>query len=239
MDCSIDRHIVRSKLFKAPGQPSGRLTVFFSGWATDEGLMEALFPSKDGASVLPDGGGDILLCYGHQDYVLNKKLFEYYSRIRLVAWSLGVWASEFACGAEDLHFEECIAVNGTVFPVDDSFGIPLAVYKGTLDNLNERNLYKFRMRMCGGKENYERFMTCAPKRTMEDIKEELESILLRSRAVNWAHNKWDKAIVCSSDAIFPPQNQIAGWRERGVDPVVMELPHFSPEVLRELLIFEA
>ena len=70
-----------------------------------------------------------------------------YRKIRLVAWSLGVWAASVVFGKKPVSFTEAIAVNGTPCPVHDRWGIPETIFRGTLDNVTEEGMRRFNRRM--------------------------------------------------------------------------------------------
>ncbi len=91
---------------------------------------------------------DLLICYDYQDLNLDFD-FSAYRHIRLVAWSMGVWAAERAL--QGIRLKSATAVNGTGLPCDDNFGIPDTIFKATLDNLTENTRLKFERRICGDK----------------------------------------------------------------------------------------
>ncbi len=262
--CSLGNDFIQTELFR--GVDRSTLTLFFSGWATDGNLIKSLFTegttqSQQSPQFLPQQTSewppfsiappnDILICYNYNGYLFNSKLIEGYSRIGLVAWSLGVWAAEFATGLEGVAFDEAVALNGTTTPIDEQRGIPPAIYTGTLNGLNERNLYKFRRRMCGSTESYNAFMQFPPQRTMESIKGELAAILTRSQTKDWTSIPWSKAIICTQDAIFPPDNQVNAWNSlneervaaeanlsgiKEIEICLVEQPHFPAALLKSLL----
>ncbi len=74
-----------------------------------------------------------------------------YVRIHLISWSFGVWVSQYFCEKYQVKPDYSVAINGTLFPVDDKYGIKESIVTGTLEQLDERNLIKFQMRMVGGK----------------------------------------------------------------------------------------
>ena len=237
--CPLENNFIQTELIR--GVDRSTLTLFFSGWATDGNLIKSLFFTPP---------NDILICYNYNGYLFNSKLVEGYSRIRLVAWSLGVWAAEFATGLESVVFDEAVALNGTTTPIDEQRGIPPPIYTGTLNGLNERNLYKFRRRMCGSTESYNTFMQFPPQRTMESIKGELAAILTRSQTKDWTSIPWSKAIICTQDAIFPPDNQVNAWKGlneervtaeanlsgiKEIEICLVEQPHFPAALLKSLL----
>ena len=143
-----------------------RLTLFFAGWGMDE------CPFMDYCS----GNSDLLVCYDYRSLDFDFTLLQGYQEIRLIAWSMGVWAASMVLQDMDLPICESVALNGTVTPVDDLKGISQQVFEGTLEGLNEVTLEKFIRRMCLKKENLETFLSKRPQRAVEELQEELRRI---------------------------------------------------------------
>ena len=145
---------------------SSQLTIFFTGWGMDDKPFSSISLTHD-----------VLMVY---DYTvidaIPLHLIEGYKDIRIVAWSFGVWVASVYLSRYIgiLPVSETFALNGTPFPIDDEKGISHAIFNGTLDNLNDRTLYKFRKRMCG--KQYESFIEQAPQRTTENLKQELSAL---------------------------------------------------------------
>ncbi len=129
--------------------------------------------------------------------------------IHLIAWSMGVWAATQVLA--DVPLASAVAVNGTPQPMDDRYGIPVAIFEGTLATLSEAGLLKFRRRMCGGGEALKGFMAQAPQRSLEDLRTELATLhqMIQSRPAK--PFTWTQAYVGSEDKIFPPANQLAAF----------------------------
>ena len=68
-------------LHKTPG--SGTLTLLFGGWGSGAELFAECRP-KD---------SDLMLCYDYHDLDFDPGVLKEYSSIRVVAWSMGVWAA--------------------------------------------------------------------------------------------------------------------------------------------------
>ena len=116
---------------------TGRLIFIFAGWSTGPDFYRHI--------NLP--GWDVMLVYGYSDFHFPYSIFDEYPTVALFAWSLGVFMASKTIPFERLSL--AVAVNGTETPVNDRSGIPIDIFKGTITTLNERNLKKFRMRMCG------------------------------------------------------------------------------------------
>ena len=104
-------------------QNNQNLIVFFAGWSFDAN------PFK----FLDCGDSDVLFVY---DYNKISKLdeFECFNNYRtktLVSWSMGVF-SAYLLRDVFRDFDLKTAINGTVFPVDNSCGIPVRSFELTL-----------------------------------------------------------------------------------------------------------
>ncbi|OOF57678.1 pimeloyl-ACP methyl esterase BioG family protein [Rodentibacter genomosp. 2] len=178
------------------------LLVYFAGWGTPISAVSHL--------VMPENY-DLLICYDYQDLSLDFD-FSGYQKIRLVAWSMGVWVAERALQGTPL--ESATAVNGTGLPCDDQAGIPFTIFKGTLDNLNETTRAKFERRICGDKTNLA-FYHSMPARDFQEIQQELTAFF---HAIEQDKRTdlilWTKAIIGCKDKIFSPENQRHYWCTR-------------------------
>ena len=198
-----------------------RLTLFFAGWGMDE------CPFMDYCS----GNSDLLVCYDYRS--LDFTLLQGYQEIRLIAWSMGVWAASMVLQDMDLPICERVALNGTVTPVDDLKGIPQQVFEGTLEGLNEGTLEKFIRRMCLKKENLETFLSKRPQRAVEELQEELRRIGEQVKSCAVPSFAWERAVIGKNDLIFTAVNQRNAWT--GTEVAEYDIPHYSEEIMRDLL----
>lgn len=143
---------------------------------------------------------------------------------------MGVWAASQVLQGLKVPFQQKIAVNGTLFPIDAHRGIMPAVFQATLDGLNEASLLKFYRRMCGTSEAYEKFLKKAPKRSLEDLKEELVSIGEKSLAYPTPDFHWEVAIIGLKDRIFLPENQHNAW-PKSTKIMEIDVPHYHSTLL--------
>ena len=129
------------KFLKKEGRPS--LLLIFGGWGTWPGLFSGYsYPE----------GSDVLLCCDYRSPDFDAGLLTGYGSVDLVAWSMGVWTAAHVLsgtGLEACPLRRRIAVNGTMYPVDDLRGIPVRVFEGTLERMSRPVLDKFVRRMCG------------------------------------------------------------------------------------------
>lgn len=167
-----------------------RLLLVFNGWSVP------VPPAVDTPQVVADY--DIAVVSGYDSFVLPQLPREY-DEVVLLAWSLGVHAAEIALKQTSLPLTLTVAVNGTPFPVDDSRGIPEAVFRATAEQLTEQSLARFRRRM--GAPAMER-----GPRPLEELRREL--IEFPTEPVEF---RWDRAVISKADRIFPPENQRRAW----------------------------
>jgi len=212
--------------YQPPGGPTGErdLLLFFAGWGMDEHPFLEYCP----------GNRDVIICYDYRSLDFDYSILESYSRIKLLAWSMGVWAASyvFADHYSSFHFFERIAVNGTLYPVDKEKGIPENIFYGTLEGLNDITLNKFRRRMCGSSAVFNSFQQKMPCRTMNELRQELECIGTKSQEPLQNVLNWDKIYIGKSDKIFSMQNQINAWKDNAI--LLVEEEHYPTGLWNEL-----
>ncbi len=180
------------------------------------------------------GGDDLIVLYDYADLRLDTSLIEGYRHYRAVAWSMGVWAASCVVPGLGLDITESVAVAGTTTPVSDGYGIPRAIFEGTLTGLCDKSLKAFRRRMCGGATAAAEFEKRAPERDIKSLREELSAIGGMS-AVKTGTMIWDRAIVTLRDNIFPPEAQRAAHERDGARTVTQaDVPHWHYGTLRDI-----
>ncbi len=207
------------------------LLVFFGGW----GSSPELFSGHEIAE-----GYDCLLCFDYSDMDFDWTLTEGYERVDVAAWSMGVWIADMICGACPERISGmAVAFGGTPYPVDDEYGIPGNIFRGTLDGLSLPVLTKFRRRMCG--EDLAYFEAHIPKRNLDSLKAELKAIrdeYFYVRCMNTptnVKNIWNLAMIGERDLVFPVRNQVAAWKKDGVKIILQDVPHYSKAVFDRIL----
>lgn len=196
--------------------------LFFAGWGMDEYPFMEYHPASH----------DFFICYDYHSLDFDESIFKSYTNIHVVAWSMGVWAASQVLKDIQLPITESIAVNGTPFPVHDTKGIPHSIFEGTLNGLNELTLRKFRRRMCGSQDSFNRFLEKVPQRDIEDLKEELKIIGEKVRLSNDALSRWDKVYIGTSDKIFVTDNQLNAWQ--GYNTCLIDQEHYAEDLWKEL-----
>lgn len=186
-----------------------KLIVFYNGWGMDE---------------------NILTNFNHQDfdvYTLNNfnierpitENFSTYSEKHLIAWSLGVFFANF----DSNNFNQKIAINGTLNPIDKNEGILPEIFDGTINTWNEKNREKFYLRICGNTENYQKFLQIAPNRDYNEQKEELIFIKNEIEKANNRNETFNKSICGLGDNIFSVKSQKNFWKNIAIE---VNIPHF-------------
>lgn len=200
---------------------SGRLILLFPGWSCGRELYDD-FCFK---------GWDVAVVEDYSDFHLDASPLSGYSTVYLFAWSLGVFMAEIS-GIASL-VTGAFALNGTLTPADDSFGIPREIFIGTAENLSPRNLQKFRKRMAGDSATYrETFARDFSEEETAFWKGILFKILDVQAAVDSPALPWSKVFLSENDAIFPFENMKRHWEHIGenlnCEIIVLEEGHYVP-----------
>ena len=202
-----------------------RLLLLFAGWGVDERLF--CTPVAEGY--------DFLLCYDYRTLNFDFSFISKYKSIRLAAWSMGVWVAGKILANVCLPYEMKLAFNGTPFPIDDERGIPFSIFQGTLQNMSEAVLFKFRRRMCGTSDEMKCFMTNVPLRSWIEIGEELSAlqqfVMEEDKAVSVSF--WNKVYIGLKDRIFPIENQRKAWEQ--IVMLELDVAHYDSAWMASLL----
>lgn len=167
-----------------------------------------------------------------------------HTQYTVYAWSFGVYIAPILINKWGIssHVVSATAINGTCIPVNDSFGIPVSIAQGTLDNLSEASRQKFNIRMFTSRTEYSENQQYFSKRNIEDLRKELTFFINLAMSENkknasdkdsslYQHTPskntfYTKAIVGTQDRIFPPQNQLAFWESQNVQIEQIEMGHW-------------
>lgn len=170
-----------------------KIIIFFNGWGMDENVVKHLEPDEY----------DILMFYDYNslETEIEISLINKYSEKYLVAWSMGVMCATLF----DISYTKKIAINGTLYPIDDNFGIPQKIYDLTLKGFSKTCVKKFIENMFNGNlPNIEII------RDLENQKSELIELKKYKSNDNF---KYDKILISSNDKIIPTKNQVAFWKQ--------------------------
>lgn len=197
-----------------------RLILFFTGWGMDERPTAHLGPQ----------GADVLFCYDYTEppeTAVLDELLRSYARVVLAAWSLGVWAAWEAFGGSTVKFEDALAINGTLRPVDSECGIPPDRFEQTASLWSEATRPRFYRRMCGDPAALAFFLNAAPRRSVEFQREELLAVGRRVAEKKMGENRlFHRAFIGRKDRVFPPAGQAEFWSEAGVATTEAAASHY-------------
>lgn len=181
-----------------------KVILFFNGWGMDEKVIEHI-----------DSKGFDVCVFQHydKDFSVDIAALSSYNEIYLVAWSMGVWAAGKSLLNRGLKIKKSIAINGTLNPVDDHFGIPVNVFQGTIKHFSEINKQKFDRRMLDSIFDVEKYKNIGIQRSIGSQLTELKAIFEQAKDSEIDFH-FDKAVIGNRDLIFPTLNQIEFWEEK-------------------------
>lgn len=203
---------------------SNRVTLFFAGWGMD------ITPFRD----IKSNDSDIIICY---DYTtLNnvedlKCELTQYSEIKVVAWSLGVYAAELVIPQLNVDIVKLVAINGTPIPIDDTYGIKVVNFKGTIENANEQGIALFNRRMCHKRDMLAIYNQNPTQRSANDLKTELEAVYNRFFSNQNSNTViWSRAIVGERDLIFTTDAQLKYWESINTTISIVDIAHYNNNI---------
>ena len=209
---------------RCSGSPT--LELFFAGWGMDSRPFAWAADSPHTADC------DFAVCYDYTDIQLDKvnqanAQLHGYSKVRVRAWSLGVYAASLVLPDMGCAISTAVAINGTLWPVDDELGIPHAVYDATAANLTAESLERFNRRMCGAHRAV--FEQRRPLRSVDSLRAEL--LHIRECAADRTRPQftgWTQAVLSSRDKIFPIANMRRAWS--ATPQLELDEPHYMPDI---------
>jgi len=189
-----------------------RLLIFCNGWGMDSKPVKHL--ASDSCDVL------MLYDYSTLEPTIDlANLIASYQKTTLISWSMGVWAGQQLFSGMRQQLTGCLAINGTLCPIDDTYGIPIKTVYATHDNFDEKQRLKFYFRMCRDRELYKKFIRNQPKRSVASQKRELNSLLKNATCGAQEKTVYNRALVAAHDLIIPTPNQLQFWPEKIVKRV--------------------
>lgn len=199
-------------------QNNDKLIVFFAGWSFD------WYPFTG----MNFGDYDLLFVYDYNSMFVPdeiSQISEYKEKI-LITWSMGVFTA-YLLKDYFAEFDRKIAINGTVTPVDDEFGIPENIFKLTLKHAAKGLEGKFYKNLFLTEQEYNMYSTYPVRRTIDDRVSELYSLYSLIEKTKIDYEKfYNLAIVCEGDKIIPPKNQIASHEKNNVPVITADYGHF-------------
>ena len=169
------------------------IIIFFNGWGMDENVVSHLMFDKYDVITFFD--------YNDLDTDFEFEELEKYSKKYLISWSMGVMVASLF----NLSVDKSIAINGTLTPIDDNYGIPEKIYNLTEKGLTEESIKKFVNKMFLTPD-----MRFSCNRTFESRKKELSALKKYQPNKDF---KYDDVYISLCDKIIPTQNQVAFWNK--------------------------
>lgn len=177
-------------------QKNNSLIIFFNGWGMNESVINHMDFSAHDFVMFYD--------YNSLDTDFDFDLFNQYEKKYLVAWSMGAMiATNFKKQLGKI--QKSIAINGTLRPINDIYGIPTKIYDLTLRSFNETSATKFINNMFDKNENIPIIL-----REFENIKTELIAIKNYKSDENFIY---DTVYISTNDKIIPTKNQSEYWKK--------------------------
>ena len=193
----------------------GRLLLFFAGWGQSPASM----------GHISAGGYDTALVWDYRDDKVSTEaaeLLREYDEIVVGAWSFGVHAAaRFMAEHPELPVTTRIAFSGSRHTVDDIKGIPPTLFRATLENLSERAVEKFEMRVWGGAAAFRQAGAPLSGRKVEELREELQ----RFDTGPAPQMLWDRVYIPTADLIIPPSAQLKAWEGEAVAVTSIDSAH--------------
>lgn len=210
------------KIEKQTHPGARQLLICFAGWSVSPELFRPIKTEGEKEET------DLWICYDYRDLSFPEEPATY-ETVRIVAWSLGVWVAEQVFRQKPDVFgrgvKSAIALNGTGRPIDDLYGIPEALFEGTLQHLTTEGIRRFTRRMCGNRAILADYLQ-VPSRPLDEISEELHFLYKEIKRTSEASSfPWTGAILSADDRIFPPDNLRRYWEGRCAWREI-EAPHY-------------
>jgi len=207
---------MKSKLYIQ--NESKKIIIFFAGWGVDTNpFHKEILSSKK----------NILFIYDYTGIEISPELKEilsddYYTEISVIAWSMGVMVANTLLQGHKL--KNAIAINGTLEPISDKYGIYERIFDLTINSFNDETAINFAKRMCLS--DYNKYKENFPERI--NLKEELLSLKQYAQNKNKSEkNIFTNVIISENDKIIPPKHQLDFWKTKGIIPKILkDSPHF-------------
>ena len=174
-----------------------KIILFFNGWGMDENVVKHL-DCED---------YDVLMFYNYNtlETDFDWDLLNIYSEKNLIAWSMGVMV-----GGKYLDklgaLKQTVAINGTLKPIDENYGIHPKIYDLTIKGFNEKGRKRFIDSM------FNKTIDINCNREIDEQHSEL--IALKNYQANEAF-EYNKVLISDNDKIIPTKSQVAFW---GIEP---------------------
>jgi len=177
-----------------------KLLLIFSGFAMDESSFTGLQTKEYDVAVLCD--------YRDLNFEFNEN--QNYKELHILGFSLGVWV--FSQLQEIFSKIDSITViNGTCKPISENCGISPEIFRGTVNNFNEKGKLKFLRRMFVDKEDFQNYTKNLAEANVVEQKEELSFLMEEILSFPEKKIKPDKIYISLNDRIIPAISQKKYW----------------------------
>lgn len=200
---------------QASPKENQRTILFFSGFSGEKGVFEHLRL----------GACEVVFVSDYRANDLDLSFLDSREEITLIAWSMGVaMANRFlnqsrlnSVSPTPLKIAKKIAINGTIYGIDKTRGIPPLAFKKTIEGLD---LQAFKKSTYGESE---------PRTTLsqESLVCELNNLYTTLTTTPATPELWDCALVSLEDRIFPAKYQLCGWEGHAKRIIHTHAPHFA------------
>jgi biotin synthesis protein BioG len=181
------------------------LIVLCNGWGMDANPFRPIKTYNYDVVVLFDYTSELNLTEILVSILNHEKAY-------LLGWSMGVSFGQRLFYDHVEKFDKCIAVNGTLHPIDNDFGIPEDIFTATLQNMSDKAVEKFNRRMCRAPEIISKFTEHMPKRLLSNQITELDYIGRHGNCKAKDIPIYSHAIISNADYIIPTVNQLNFWQ---------------------------
>ncbi len=197
------------------GKENSRCLLFMAGWAMGPEPFTGLVPEDC----------DCFICYDFRRLDLpDLSWFNEYKQVDLLAWSMGVWVAARVFSEQKNRFNSATALAGTLYPIDDSRGIPILAYEKMEQSLSAEELNNFYASMFDDAAERDSFIANRPARSLISIREELTCLRDHVENCGEVPDIFNHHIVTTRDRIFPPRNQVRAWGKEKCS--LKKWPHF-------------
>lgn len=185
---------------------NSKLIIFFNGWGMDDCVVKHL----------DYGDYDVLMFFDYNtlntDFDFN--ILNNYSEKNLIAWSMGVMIGTYFNTFFKFSLENCTktAINGTLRPIDEKYGINPKIYDLTIKGFNESGRKKFVSSMFDNETKTIISQSIVFSRDLENQHSELIALKQYKSDENF---KYNKILISDNDKIIPTKSQVEFW---GTEP---------------------
>lgn len=195
---------------------NNKLILFFNGWGMDENVVKHLDVEDY----------DILMFYDYNtlDTDFDFEALNVYSQKNLIAWSMGVMVCSCLPPSLTLPLGEGlrVAINGTLKPIDEEYGIHPKIYDLTIKGFNEKGRDRF-IKSMFDTQPPPAFQAPSPlERDLKNQHSELITLkefckLAPSLTLTLGEGKslYNKILISDNDKIIPTKSQVKFW---GIEP---------------------